>query len=139
MLRRGLIGFAVLGAMVCAVALTSGCDSREQQSVTEVRKSFAARASSGEIAVGTFATLAAGDVDRSTLELLDVRFDVGDEFLMHAERAQILVDPDADTMRLRFLNVTAVSTEADAADGVGIESRAELLSEPWRLSVDVVE
>jgi hypothetical protein len=78
----------------------------------------------------------AGDVDRTTFELLDVRFDIGgasdQELLMHAERAELIVDPEADTMRIRFHNVTSAATEG------GITEEPVLVTETWALTVDAI-
>ncbi len=122
----------LLGATVTAV----GCSEKQQQTVSEIKKSFARRAIAGEVEVGSSGRLAAGDVDRSTFELLDVRFDIGgsndQELLMHAERAELIIDTDKDMMRIRFHNVTSAATEG------GITEDPVLVTEYWALSVDAI-
>ncbi|MFI4855685.1 MAG: hypothetical protein ACIAQF_11990 [Phycisphaerales bacterium JB065] len=122
--------------LLLAMLSLSACSEKTKQTVTEVKRSFARRAVAGEVEVGSAGRLVAGDVDRTTFELLDVRFDIGgsddQELLMHAERAELIVDPDEDTMRIRFHNVTSAVTEG------GITEEPVLVTEPWTLSVDAI-
>ncbi|MFG0292465.1 MAG: hypothetical protein ACF8MJ_04850 [Phycisphaerales bacterium JB050] len=122
--------------LLLAMLSLSACSEKTLQTVTEVKRSFARRAVAGEVEVGSAGRLVAGDVDRTTFELLDVRFDIGgsddQELLMHAERAELIVDPDEDTMRIRFHNVTSAVTEG------GITEEPVLVTEPWPLSVDAI-
>ena len=117
------------------MVLTPGC-SEETRTISEVKRAFAMRAAEGEVEIGTSGRLAAGNVDRSTLDLLDVRFDIGgsreQELLMHAERAEIIIDPSNDTMLIRFHNVTAATTEG------GLTQEPVLVTEAWPLRVNVV-
>lgn len=127
---------AVLACLFLAVpALLSGC-SQEKHTVTEIKRAFALRAIAGEVQIGSSGRLAAEDADRTTFDLLDVRFDIGgareQDMMMHAERAEIIVDPKADTMRIRFHNVTSVAV------GGQIAQEPVLVTEPWTLSVNVV-
>lgn len=118
-----------------ALLVGAGC-SEETRTVSEVKRAFAMRAAQGEVEIGSSGRLAAGEVDRKTLDLLDVRFDIGgareQELLMHAERAEIIVDPEKDTMLIRFHNVTAATTEG------GLTQEPVLVTESWPLSVNVV-
>lgn len=118
-----------------AMLIAPGC-SEETRTVSEVKRAFAMRAAEGEVEIGTSGRLAAAEVDRATLDLLDVRFDIGgareQELMMHAERAEIIIDPDNDTMLIRFHNVTAATTEG------GLTQEPVLVTEPWPLSVNVV-
>jgi hypothetical protein len=124
------------GLFLSTCLIASGCSDAPPQSVTEVKRSFAMRALAGEVEVGSSGRLAAGDVDRATFELLDVRFDIGgareQELLMHAERAEIIVDPEADTMKIRFHNVTSATTDG------GITEEPVLVTEAWKLNVNAV-
>ncbi|MFU8827839.1 MAG: hypothetical protein ACNA8P_00205 [Phycisphaerales bacterium] len=121
-------------ALFCCAAIT-GCG-REKQTVTEIKRAFAMRAIAGEIEIGTSGRMAARDVDRSTLELLDVRFDIGgareQDLLMHAERADIIIDTKANTMAIRFHNVTAAAMEG------GITQEAVMVTSAWPLSVKAI-
>lgn len=134
-LRSKLIRLSIGTLSVVALSM-SGCSETTTQTVTEVKRSFARRAVAGEVEVGSAGRLVAGDVDRTTFELLDVRFDIGgssdQELLMHAERAELIVDPDEDTMRIRFHNVTSAVTEG------GITEEPVLVTETWALSVDAI-
>lgn len=125
---------ALCFAMVSCAVLT-GCK-RETQTVTEVKRAFAIRAMNGEVQIGTSGRLAAREVNRSTLELLDVRFDIGgsreQDLLMHAERAEIIIDTAKNTMMIQFHNVTAATTEG------GITQEPSVTTQPWPLSVRVV-
>ncbi len=127
---------AMLACLFLVVsALLSGC-SQEKHTVTEIKRAFALRAIAGEVQIGTSGRLAAEDADRTTFDLLDVRFDIGgareQDMLMHAERAEIIVDPKANTMRIRFHNVTSVAV------GGQITQEPVVVTEPWTLSVNVV-
>ena len=124
-----------LAASIFVVPNLTGC-SREQETVTELKRDFARRAMAGEVEVGSSGRLAAGDVDRSSLELLDVRFDIGgsdsEELLMHAERAEIVINTDDDTMLIRFHNVTAAATEG------GLTEQPVMTTAAWPLPVDAI-
>ncbi len=131
------IGAVSIGALL--LGTLSGCDSRPQQSARDVKTAFAVRARDNEIPFGTSGTLKAGRIDLKTLQLLDVRFDNGDALLMHAERAEIIVSVEKDTMMLRFFNVLAVMPESEDGAGDGmIREEAVLASSPWKLDIDVV-
>lgn len=127
--------WAAIAGFGAAMVFAAGC-SEETRTVSEVKRAFAMRAAEGEVEIGTSGRMAAGEVDRSTLDLLDVRFDIGgareQELLMHAERAEIIIDPDKDTMLIRFHNVTAATTEG------GLTQEPVLVTEAWPLSVNVV-
>ena len=126
-------------ACVLLVACVSGCEKRPQARASDVKRDFAARARDHEIPFGTSGTLKAGDIDLKTMQLLDVRFDNGDDLLIHAERAEIIVSVDKDTMMLRFFNVTAVMPESEKGLGDGmIREEPVLESTPWKLDVDVI-
>ena len=129
--------WSMLGGLVAAAM--GGCDARPSQRVSEVRQAFAAQAKGQDIPFGTSGTLRAREVDLDTMQLLDVRFDNGDELLMYAERAEIVVSASEDTMMLRFFNVTAVmpATGEGTGDGV-IREEAVLTSAPWDLEIDVI-
>lgn len=119
-----------------ALSTLNGC-SQEQQTATEIKRAFAMRAIAGEVEVGTSGRMAAGDVDRSTFELLDVRFDIGgsdnQELLMHAERAEIVINTEDDTMLIRFHNVTAAATEG------GLTEQPVMVTTAWPLRVDAID
>ena len=124
-----------LAASILVIPNLTGC-SREQATVTELKRDFARRAMAGEVEVGSSGRLAAGDVDRSSLELLDVRFDIGgsdsEELMMHAERAEIVINTDDDTMLIRFHNVTAAATEG------GLTEQPVMTTAAWPLPVDAI-
>lgn len=127
--------------VLCAACLlpallgVPGC-SEETHTVDSIKRAFAMRAINGEVEIGTSGRLAAGDVDRSTLELLDVRFDIGgsreQDLLMHAERAEIIIDTSRNTMLIRFHNVTAATTDG------GLTQEPVMVTNPWPLSVKAV-
>lgn len=116
-----------------------GCDARPKARASDVKRDFAARARDYEIPFGTSGTLKAASVDLKTLQLIDVRFDNGDDLLLHAGRAEIIVSAEQDTMMLRFFDVVAVMPEGDSGPGDGaIREEPVLASTPWKLDVDVV-
>lgn len=131
--------FALTAALVCLIlvvpAFLIGC-SQEKHTVTEIKRAFAMRAIAGEVQIGSSGRLAAEDADRTTFDLLDVRFDIGgareQEMMMHAERAEIIVDPKADTMRIRFHNVTSVAV------GGQLTQEPVIVTETWPLSINAV-
>jgi len=127
------LGLAALSVILPALV---GC-SQEQQTVTEIKRAFARRAIAGEVEIGSSGRLAAGDIDRTSLELLDVRFDIGgrdsDDLLMHAERAEIVVNTTDDTMLIRFHNVTAAATDG------GLTEQPVVVTSAWPLRVDAID
>ncbi|MCA9294284.1 MAG: hypothetical protein KDA20_10765 [Phycisphaerales bacterium] len=135
----GRPGRWLVAAMVLALVGAGGCESRAKERVSDVKRDFAARARDQEIPFGTSGTLKAGSVDLKTLQLVDVRFDNGDDLLMHAARAEIIVSVEQDTMMLRFFDVVAVMPEGKSGPGDGvIREEPVLASTPWKLDIDVV-
>lgn len=134
-IRSSKLALGTMGPLLVLPVLV-GC-SQEQQTVTEIKRAFAMRAMAGEVEVGSSGRMAAGDVNRSNFELLDVRFDIGgsdsQELLMHAERAEIVINVKDDTMLIRFHNVTAATTDG------GLTEQPVMVTSAWPLRVDAIE
>ena len=77
-----------------------------------------------------------GGISR-TVELNGFRFDIGgrdsDDLLMHAERAEIVVNTTDDTMLIRFHNVTAAATDG------GLTEQPVVVTSAWPLRVDAID
>lgn len=157
--RRARRGVAC-GAGVLAIGVMGGCDGREKQTIGEVQRSFAEAAVAGGASSGGLGTIRASGASDGWSRLTGVDVRMGDAFWLRAESAEIIVDPETDTMRLRFNRVLWVAPESPgggpsvlgsltggdtvdqddqstSGDGV-IRTEATLLTDPWPLAVDVV-
>ncbi len=137
--RIAMIGVVGVG-LGCGLV---GCESREQRTVGQVQREFAEAAVNGgaEAALGT---LRAVSYEEIGYRLRDVTVEFGDAFVMHAESADILVEPATDTMRIKFNGVlwAAVEREGEEEGAGGGDGRlryeAVRTTEAWDLGVDVV-
>jgi hypothetical protein len=125
-------------AMILAVALGScplaGCgggDASGERAIDDQRR-YAERFRTG-VELAPTGRVWARSYDRDTLRLADVRVDAGAEHMLHADFADILVDPASDTIRLRLAGVISADTESES-----LRELAELTTEAIPLGVDVV-
>jgi len=110
-----LAGWLFAGCLVAV--LLGGCGERERVPVSEVKRTFAQAALAagggsfgGE---GSLGTISAESAEEGWSRLLGVEVRMGDAFWLRAESADLIVDADADTMRLRFNGVLWVAPEAE--------------------------
>lgn len=107
---------ALAMAVVVAACGLAACGERESKSVLEVRRHYAGAFREG-VDVGLSGHIIARAVDPDTLDLIDLHIDEGMDRLIHADRAEILVDPASNTMRLRLHGVT----NADVSVGLIVD------------------
>jgi hypothetical protein len=153
--------------LVGAVFAAGGCEGRETRTVGEVKRSFAEAAVAGDAPAGGLGTIAASSHRDRWSRLLDVEVRLGDAFWLRADSADLIVDADADTMRVRFNGVLWVAPENTGGEGPGVlesigaeslrdgagetaagdaaasgdgrlRSAPVRTTEPWPLGVDVV-
>lgn len=130
-MRRAAECAAAAVVTMAGVLACAGCDRTESVSVEELRLRMALRLLEGA-SVG-FADVKAGRCDPDTLELFDVQLDDG-KSLVHAERAEILISTERQTVSLRLHGVTGAG--ADVGRIVTLDG---LTTEPARLRVRVEE
>lgn len=110
--RRTLSGRTRRSAILAGLLLTAGlllpACSRETKTVREVKEDFAIAMLDG-FSEG-FLDIKAQSYDKETLELIDVSLYDGQR-MMHADRAEIVVDPDTNTAMIRLIGVVGVNTE----------------------------
>jgi len=106
---------------------------RDTETLASVKARYAQRFVEG-IEFGTAGYVSAGSYDRATFRLADVRIDAGRDALMHADYAEILVDPARDTIQLRLEGVVG----ADAATGV-LTERGLIITDPIKVGVNIVD
>lgn len=132
-----VMAMAAIGAAVGGVG---ACSKKPvQKTVIEIKREYAARLVEG-MEFGESGRLKASSFDDRTYILHRVTID-SDTSLASAERAEILVDVEADTLRLRLFNVVGTDAGDDAADGGGgggIGETAEVTTEPMKLGVDAI-
>lgn len=119
-----VLGLAALGVMPI------GCG-ETPRTVSEVQRSYAERFIEG-MSLGSGGQVKAEGFDTRTSELVSVSVDLGEQGIMHARRATIVIDPVGGTMRLRLLGVTM------APVGGTLETRDEVWTDAVRLPGRVV-
>lgn len=118
---------ALLGAGSIA-----GCSKKpETRTVMQIKRDYAAKLIEG-MTFGESGKIKAASFDDRTLVLKTLTID-SDTQLMTAERAEMIVDPGADTLRLRLYGVVGAGTESP-----GIAERAEITTQPIELGFDAV-
>lgn len=133
---------AAVAAIGAAVGGLGGCSEKPvQKTVIEIKRDYAARLVAG-MEFGESGRIKASSFDDRTYILHRVTID-SDTSLASAERAEILVDVDNDTLRLRLFNVVGADAGDDTADGGGgsgggIGETAEITTEPMKLGVDAI-
>ncbi len=101
--------FAILtGVLLTLSLLFSACSGGETKTVREVKEDFAIAMLEG-FSEG-FLDIKAQSYDKETLELIDVSLYDGQR-MMHADRAEIVVDPETNTAMIRMIGVVGVNTE----------------------------
>jgi len=101
-----VVVFGVFAA-VCAGCL-QGCEQRRPMTVEELKLEYAAMILKG--ASQGFTVIKAGSYDPETLDLLDVRIEDGTR-IVHAKRAEILVDPESESISLRLIDIVGTHTK----------------------------
>ncbi len=136
--NAGVSACVMAVASFAAAAAVGGCSKKPvQKTVIEIKREYAARLVEG-MEFGASGRLKASSFDDRTYILHRVTID-SDTSLASAERAEILVDVEADTLRLRLFNVVGADAGDDAADGGGrIGETAEVTTEPMQLGVDAI-
>ncbi len=86
-----------------------GGDGKPEMAVDEVKRHYIALFKKGT-AFGDAGMIKARDYDRSTLDLVDVTIE-DDGLLVHADRVQLIVDHERDTIALRLIGVTKADAE----------------------------
>jgi hypothetical protein len=99
--RRSLVCAALVGAALLLPACGKG---KPKMPVREVKLHYISMFKQGA-AFGDSGTIKARDYDRSNLDMIDVSIDDG-EMMMHADRAQLIVDVEKDTIAIRLIGVT---------------------------------
>lgn len=97
---------ALLCAVIGALAL-AGCES-DEFTVREVKERYALMLRDG--ASAGMMVIKAERVDPDTLDLINIRIEDGSRIL-HAERAELLVDPGDRSIALRLSDVVATATD----------------------------
>ena len=125
------VGLLVVGVGVVAAP---GCsEGRERVGVEKYRREFVARVQAGGVQIGGAGSMTVERVDPITLDLYGVSIDGGDVGgMVYAERAQVVLDAEADTMSLRLFEVTG------ALEGEGLMTSPTLVMEAWPVGVDLV-
>jgi hypothetical protein len=102
--------------MLLSLLALGGCDRAvETRTVEEVRLEFAQRIVDG-VEFGLSGFIQAESFDETTLTLRHVRIDGGPDQIVAADAAEIIVDPAADTVSLRLVDVVGASV---AGGGIG--------------------
>jgi len=106
--RFNSVGVAA-GMLVAIGALClSGCERPRTMTVEELKQEYAAMILEG--GSQRFTVIKAGGYDPATYDLLDVRVEDGTR-MIHAERAEILVDVDSGSISLRLIDVVGTNTK----------------------------
>ena len=104
-------------SVLAVASLVGGCGERDRVPVSEVKRTFAqaALAAGGGSfgGDGGLGRISAEGAEAGWSRLLGVEVRMGDAFWLRAESADLIVDTDADTMRLRFNGVLWVAPEAE--------------------------
>lgn len=100
------------GAVFITLAALSaaGCDRQPDRTALDVKRDYATRISEG-MEFGLSGTIRAGRVDPATYELFDVRLEDADRRILHADRAEVIVNPNANTVMLRLFGVVSADSE----------------------------
>lgn len=114
-----------------ATALAGCAKEPEQRTVMQVKRDYARRLVEG-MDFGDSGRIKAKSFDDRTLTLHSLTIDT-DTQLLTAQRAEILVDPSTDTLRLRLHDVAGASTEA-----AGVSEMSEMTTSPITLGFDAV-
>ena len=99
-----------LTVLAVAMILCTGCQKRSSESAQEVKARYAALFAKG-FPFGLSGTITAAGYDPVTYDLIDVSIETEDESLIHAKRAQIIINPEKDTMMLRLEGVVGADLE----------------------------
>ncbi len=118
MRMRRLVGRFALGVMAALTigGAVAGCSEGRELSAQELKERYALALVEG-ISSG-MNVIKASEVDRETLDLLDVRIEDGQR-IIHAERCEILVNEREKTASLRLHGVVAVDAGKPARDDDG--------------------
>jgi len=128
--RHWARGTALVVAVAVSGLMLGGCG-ESPRTVSEVQQSYAERFIEG-MSLGAGGQVKAEGFDARSGELVSVSVDLGEQGMLHARRATIVIDPVANTMRLRLLGVTV------APVGGTLESRDEVWTDAVRLTGRVV-
>ncbi len=101
--------FLVLLVLIASTAL-AGCSKKSAETATEVKARYAARFAEG-IQFGIAGTIRAASYDPITYDLIDVQIENEPDTLIHAKRAQIIINPENDTIMLRLQDVVSADVE----------------------------
>ncbi|TVQ32567.1 MAG: hypothetical protein EA376_05330 [Phycisphaeraceae bacterium] len=99
---------AVVALAAVVAASLSGCERRRTMTAEELKQEYAAMILEG--GSQRFTVVKAGSYDPETYDLLDVRIEDGKR-MIHAERAEILVDVESGSISLRLIDVVGTHTE----------------------------
>jgi len=108
----------ILGVVLVLLSLllALGCSRAPEQSARELKERYALALLEG-VSSG-MNVIKAGEVDRDTLDLLDVRIEDGQN-IVYAKRCEILVNERDGTASLRLHEVVAVDAGKPARDDTG--------------------
>jgi|GEM_PF-6681925 len=147
--RRTSRSSAALAAFVCVAAglglsASPGCGEEDVVTVSTVKRTFAEQAVTPVGAVSSLGSITAERFDAGTFDLRNVHVTMSDDFFLRAGRAELVVDPERDTMMIRFTDVMwttptdgAAASESASLDGVLHEAPVRV-TPAWSVGVDVV-
>ena len=118
--------------IACASVVIAGCEKRETRTVDQVQRTFAEGMVKG-IDFGLSGRVKARAYDDQTFRLMDVSIDAGDDGIIHADYADIVVNVTEDTISLRLEGVVSASK----VTGEMTETKS-LVTAPVALHVDVI-
>lgn len=123
-----------LGGVACAVVLFGvvGCEETPAKNEREIRLDYIAKLKQG-MDFGDSGMMSVESYDPQTLELEGIRIDDGSDAIARAERGELLIDVERDTLRIILHDVM----RADAQSG-RITKRARLETQPIPLEFDAV-
>jgi len=112
----------------------AGCGgSGEERTAADVRTMYADMFIEG-VDFGLSGRITARAIDPITKNLLDVNIEEINSKILHANRGELIVDTNADTISIRLVGVTSADTESGVLTTVPM-----FLTEAIELDFDVIE
>lgn len=101
---------ATILSLLASALLLAACSEHSGKTAMQVKREYAVKFQQG-FDFGLSGTVRARSYDPVTYDLLDVQIENVESTLIHAKRAQIIINPEKDTMMLRLQDVVGADVD----------------------------